>query len=59
MRERTLPNFASVAQQETGLFQKMSDADVVSYWDRWRTFGYEATMRWAISKYGQQSTANR
>jgi hypothetical protein len=48
-----------LAQQETGLFQKMSDADVVSFWDRWRTFGYEPTMRWAISKYGQQPVANR
>jgi hypothetical protein len=44
-----------LAQQEVGLFQKMSDPDVVSYWDRWRTFGYEPAMRWAIGKYGGQS----
>jgi hypothetical protein len=43
----------TLAQQETGLFAKMSDSDVVSYWDRWRTFGYQPTMQWAITKYGQ------
>jgi hypothetical protein len=52
-------DFKALAQQETGLFQKMSDSDIASYWDRWRTFGYEPTMRWAISKYGQQPVANR
>ena len=57
--DNTRQDLKGLAQQETGLFQKMSDADVVSYWDRWRTFGYEATMRWAISKYGQESVANR
>jgi hypothetical protein len=57
--DKTKQDLKGLAQQETGLFQKMSDADVVSYWDRWRTFGYEATMRWAVSKYGPQSAANR
>jgi hypothetical protein len=46
--------FKALAQQETGLFERMSEADVVSFWDRWRAFGYEPTMQWAISKYGQQ-----
>ena len=56
---KTRESLKSLAQQETGLFQRMSDADVASFWDRWRTFGYEPTMRWAINKYGQPPVANR
>jgi hypothetical protein len=55
----TKQSLKSLAQQETGLFERMSDADVVSYWDRWRAFGYEPTMQWAITKYGQPPVANR
>lgn len=51
----TRESLKALAQQETGLIQNMSDSDVVSYWDRWRTFGYEPAMHWAISKYGNQS----
>jgi hypothetical protein len=29
----------------------MSEQDVVSYWDHWRVFGSEATLRWAVEKY--------
>jgi hypothetical protein len=57
--DSTRQSLKSLAQQETGLFQRMSDADVVSYWDRWRAFGYEPTMRWALRKYGQQQVENR
>jgi hypothetical protein len=56
---KTKQEMKALAQQETGLFQKMSDTDISSFWDRWRTFGYEPTMRWAINKYGQPSVANR
>ena len=51
----TRESLKSLAQQETGLFQRMTDQDVASFWDRWRTFGYEPTMRWALGKYGNQS----
>jgi hypothetical protein len=51
---KTRDSLKALAQQETGLFERMSDADVASFWDRWRAFGYEPTMQWAISKYGQQ-----
>jgi hypothetical protein len=57
--DKSRESFKALAQQENGLFERMSDKDVVSYWDRWRAFGYEPTMRWAISKYGQQAVANR
>jgi hypothetical protein len=57
--DNTRQSLKSLAQQETGLFQRMSDMDVVSYWDRWRAFGYEPTMQWAINKYGQPPVANR
>jgi hypothetical protein len=57
--DNTKQSLKSLAQQETGLFESMSDTDVVSYWDRWRTFGYAPTMQWAISKYGQPPVANR
>lgn len=56
---RTRESLKGLAQQETGLFQRMSEQDVASYWERWRTFGYEATMRWALGKYGRQPVANR
>lgn len=56
--DNTKQSLKSLAQQETGLFERMSDADVVSYWDRWRAFGYEPTMHWAINKYGQPAIAN-
>src|SRR4051794_22712008 len=56
---KTKQEMKALAQQETGLFQKMTDTDISSFWDRWRTFGYEPTMRWAINKYGQPSVANR
>ena len=46
-QRQTLKDLAS---QEVGLFQKMSEQDIVSYWDRWRAFGYESTLRWAIAK---------
>jgi len=36
------------------LLEIMPPEDVISYWDRWRTFGSEATLRWAESKYGQK-----
>ena len=52
---KTRESLKSLAQQETGLFQRMSDQDVASFWDRWRTFGYEPTMHWAVGKYGSQS----
>ena len=48
-----------LASQEVGLFQKMSEQDIVSYWDRWRAFGYESTLRWAIAKYGQQPAGHQ
>lgn len=51
--DNTKQSLKSLALQETGLFERMSDADIVSYWDRWRVFGYEPTMQWAIAKYGQ------
>jgi len=57
--DSTKQSLKSLAQQETGLFQRMSDADVVSFWERWRTFGYEPTMQWAIGKYGQTPSAER
>ena len=56
---KTRESLKSLAQQETSLFQRMSDTDIVSYWDRWRAFGYEPTMQWAINKYGQPPVANR
>ena len=56
--DNTKQSLKSLALQETGLFERMSDADVVSYWDRWRAFGYEPTMRWALNKYGQLPAAN-
>jgi hypothetical protein len=56
--DNTKQALKSLARQETGLFERMSDADVVSYWDRWRAFGYEPTMQWAINKYGQPPVAN-
>jgi hypothetical protein len=52
--DKSRESLKSLAQQENGLFERMSDQDVVSYWDRWRTFGYEPTMRWALGKYGSQ-----
>jgi len=57
--DNTRQSLKSLAQQETGLFERMSDTDIVSYWDRWRAFGYEPTMQWAINKYGQPPVANR
>jgi len=57
--DKTKQDLKGLAQQETGLFQKMSAPDVVSYWDRWRTFGYEPTMQWAVSKYRQQPVVNQ
>jgi len=41
------------AQFDT-LEQRMSDQDWISYKDRWRAFGEEAALRWAVSKYAQK-----
>ncbi len=40
--------------QVTALLPSMTDADWISYKDRWRSFGEEAAERWLISKYGQK-----
>ena len=37
-----------------GLLENMPPEDVISYWDRWRGFGSESTLRWAAGKYGKQ-----
>jgi len=37
-----------------GLLETMPPGDVISYWDRWRGFGSESTLRWAEGKYGKQ-----
>ena len=37
-----------------GLLENMTPEDVISYWDRWRGFGSESTLRWAAGKYGKQ-----
>lgn len=37
-----------------GLLENMPPEDVISYWDRWRGFGSESTLRWAVGKYGKQ-----
>jgi hypothetical protein len=34
------------------LLENMPAKDVISYWDRWRGFGSESTLRWAAGKYG-------
>jgi hypothetical protein len=34
------------------LLENMPSQDVISYWDRWRGFGSESTLRWAADKYG-------
>ncbi|HWV99744.1 MAG TPA: hypothetical protein VNZ64_08650 [Candidatus Acidoferrum sp.] len=52
-------NLKELGQQETGLFEKMSEQDIISYWDRWKAFGSEATLRWAINKYGQQPVVSQ
>lgn len=51
---QTRQNLKDLAQQEEGLFARMSEQDVISYWDRWKAFGSGATLRWAIGKYGRQ-----
>jgi len=56
--DKSREDLRSLARQRVGLLENMSDPDVVSYWDRWRTFGYEPAIRWAISKYALQPVAN-
>lgn len=51
---QTRQSLKNLAQQEEGLFARMSEQDIVSYWDRWKAFGSEATLQWAIGKYGRQ-----
>jgi hypothetical protein len=50
---QTRQTLKDLGQQEEGLFNRMSEQDVISYWDRWRVFGSEATLRWAVEKYGK------
>jgi hypothetical protein len=44
----------SLARQENDLLSGMSDEDLVTYFDREKTFGWLPTMQWALSKYGSQ-----
>jgi len=47
-QKETLKDLAKVE----GLLENMAPEDVISYWDRWRGFGSESTLRWAAGKYG-------
>src|ERR1041385_5238898 len=42
----------TLAQQSGKVLPAMSEQDLVSYFDRMKTFGEEAAIRWAASKYG-------
>ena len=48
-QRETLKGLAKVE----GLLETMPPEDVISYWDRWRGFGSESTLRWAAGKYGK------
>jgi hypothetical protein len=50
---QTRQTLKDLGQQEGSLFSRMSEQDVVSYWDRWRVFGSAATLKWAVAKYGK------
>jgi len=39
-------------QQLDPILSKLSDQDWISYKDRWRIFGEESAVRWAVNKYG-------
>jgi hypothetical protein len=41
-------------KENESLLENMSDQDWISYIDRDKSFGEEATLRWVISKYGQK-----
>ncbi len=43
-----------IAAQGDALLPKMSDADLVSFYDRLRMFGEPAAMNWALNKYARQ-----
>ena len=43
----------ALGQQSDGLLEKMSEQDVVSYFDRLGSLGELDTLRWAVNKYGQ------
>ena len=43
-----------MAAQVEKLQSKLSEADWISYKDRWRNFGEEAAVRWVIGKYGEK-----
>jgi hypothetical protein len=43
-----------IAAQHDALLPQMSDADLVSFYDRLRLFGEPAAMNWAVNKYAPQ-----
>jgi hypothetical protein len=43
-----------LAAQEDALLPKMSDAELVSFYDRLKTLGEVSAIRWAVDKYGSQ-----
>lgn len=41
-----------LAPQEEAILPRLTDADRANFYDRLRTLGYPATVRWAVEKYG-------
>jgi hypothetical protein len=41
-----------LAPQEEAILPRLTDADRANFYDRLRMFGYPATMRWVVEKYG-------
>lgn len=44
----------NLSKQESGLLGSMSDTDLVTYYDRLKTFGWLSAAQWAVEKYGNQ-----
>jgi hypothetical protein len=44
----------SLTQQSSGLMETMAPEDLMSYFDRRRSFGEVSAMQWALNKFGKQ-----
>lgn len=50
--QRRREEYKKLAGQSALMFQRMSEADYASYFERQRLFGEPAAMKWAMEKYG-------
>ena len=51
---KTREGFKGFTQQFDGIMKTLPDSDVISYFDRTKTFGELEAMRWLVSRFGHE-----